>query len=395
MLSPRLYVVLGLLVMVAPLSTSLYSPGLPSLASSLNVSTPEAQLTITAAIIGLAVGQLVLGSLSDRYGRRIPVLLGISVFVITTVLCAIAPTLPFLLVVRFVQGFSGAAGAVIARATIRDLTSGASAAQALSRLLMVVGVAPIIGPVLGGQVLRFTDWRGLFVTLAVAAAISLIVAVLWFPETLPPSRRLGADGATPQRVVFGRLLRDRQILGFMGIIALMGVVTFSWMASGPFFFQAEYGMSMTVFATIVGVASIAFVAGALVNSRIVVTIGPRTALFRGLMLMSVTAVALLVCTWAHAPVWTIVAFGIANMGVYGGMGANAQAMALSAHGEASGTVSALLGSMQFIGGGLIPPLITLLVGGSWSMAVGMSLASIGALAVLLLVIRPRASLRKV
>ena len=389
MLTPRLYIVLGLLVMVAPLSTSLYSPGLPSLADSLDVSTSAAQLTISAAVFGLALGQLVLGSLSDRYGRRLPVLIGISLFVIATVLCALAPTLPFLIVVRFIQGFSGAAGAVIARATVRDLTSGASAAQALSRLLMVVGVAPIIGPVLGGQVLRFTDWRGLFVTLAIASAISLLVAVLWFPETLPPARRLSGHGAQSQWAVMGRLLRDRHIVGYMGIIGFMGVVTFSWMASGPFFFSSEYGMPMPVFATIVGAASIGFVAGALINSRLVMTIGPRVALQRGLMLMAATAIALLICTWLHAPVWAVVLCGLANMAVYGGMGANAQAMALTEHGEVAGSVSALLGSMQFIGGGLVPPIITLIVGGTWSMAVGMSLASVGALLVLVLVVRPR------
>lgn len=386
-LTPRLYVVLALLVMVGPLSTSLYVPGLPNLADSLDVTTAQAQFTISASLLGLALGQLVLGSLSDRWGRRRPVLIGMSVFVLASVLCAVAPSFAALLVARFVQGFAGASGAVVARATVRDLVSGAAAAQALSRLLMVTGVAPVIGPVIGGQVLRFADWRSLFVVLAVAGAISLVVAVVWFPETLPRERRLTG----PRRAQWSAtraLLRDRHMLGYMAIIGLLGVVTFSWMAAGPFYFESEYGMSAQVFAAVIGVASIAFVVGALVNSRVVMGFGPRKALVRGLVLMTLTAAGVLVAGLMHLPVWWVVAFGVLNMGVYGGMGANAQALALTPHGAIAGTVSALLGMMQFLGGAFGPPLVTWLVGGTWSMAVGMTVASLGALAVLLLVVRP-------
>lgn len=379
-LNGRLYFVLALLVMLGPLATSLYVPGLPSLADSFDITTAEAQMTVTTCLLGLACGQLFVGPMSDRFGRRTPALVGIAVFLVASVLCAVAPSWEFLLVVRFVQGLAGSATIVVARATVRDLATGTLAAVALSRLLVVTGLAPGIGPLIGGQLLRFADWRALFVTLAVAAALSLAAAWWWLPESLDPANRSSA-GVRRQLRDMGSLLRDRDVLASMAVIGLLGGVTFSWMASGPFYFEGVYGLSPAMFSTIIAAASIVFVFGALLNTRVVRHIGVRRALVQGLLLVALFASAVLVTGLMGLPVWWVALSAVLTMGVYGGMGANAQALALTPHGDRAGAVAALLGTMQFVGGALLPPLATLIVGGTWAMGVGMAISAIGALIV--------------
>lgn len=386
-LTPRLLVVLGLLIMLGPLATSAYVPGLPNLAANLSISSAQAELTITACLVGLALGQLIVGPISDRYGRRRPILIGISMFILSSLLCAIAPTLGWLLLFRLVQGFAGAVGIVVARAAVRDLAAGTAAAVALSRLLMVTGIAPVIGPIITGQFLRFADWRVIFLVLAAAAVLSLVTTALWFPETLPPERRISTTVRKHGGTML-RLLRDRDVLASMAVIGLMGGLTFSWMASGPFYFDADYGMSAQWFAVLTAVSSIAFVIGAQVNTSVVKSIGVRRALMRGLLFVSIFAVGVLALGLMHDSVWLVVASGVLSMGTYGGMGANAQALALTPHGEVAGTVSAMLGMMQFVGGGIIPPLMVLLVGDEWAMGAGMAVAGVGALLVAVFLTRP-------
>lgn len=381
-------VVIGLLAMLQPLATSFYLPALPSLATDLGATVPQAQLTVSAALIGLAVGQFVLGSLSDRWGRRRLMIAGMGLFVVTTALCAVAPTMEALIALRLVQGFAGAAGTVIGRASIRDVTSGTQTAQALSRLLAVIGLAPVVGPVVGGVILSFTSWRGLFVALALVGLISLAAALVWFPETLPRERRMGrgaAGGST--RAALGELLRDRRVLVILGVTALLGIISFGWSSTSPFYFIDWYGLTPLQYAFIVGANSVAFVVGALINSRAVRIIGPRAALIRGLSLISVGALMIVATTIVMAPVgWPIVVI-VLTMGAYGGMIANAQVLGLGPHGHVAGTMSSLLGTAQFLGGALVPPLVTGVLGPVASLPLLLLLASVGALLLVLLGVR--------
>lgn len=381
-LTVGLYVVLGLQVMVAPLATSFYLPGLPQLATDLGGSVAEAQLTVSSALVGLAVGQFFLGSVSDRFGRRRPLLIGMALFVIASLLCAVAPNLAVLVALRFLQGLAGAAGPVIARASIRDMTSGREAAQALSRLLFVTGMAPILGPLVGGLVLLVMDWRGLFLALAVVAGVGLAVALRWYPETLPAERRLGgARGG--QRAAMGTALRDPIIRVFLGVTALLAIVSFGFSTTSPFYFIDGYGFSPQQYAAIVAANSLAFVGGAYVNSRVVGRSGPRRALARGLGVMCVTSSVILVATFVGTGVWWPLMFTVITMGAYGGMIANAQALALGPHAAIAGTVSALLGTSQFIGGAIVPPMVTAVLGPVTSMPVLMLGASAAALLVMI------------
>ena len=355
------FAVLGLLAMLAPLATSFYLPGLPELGSDLGVTVPQAQLTVSATLIGLALGQLVLGSVSDRIGRRRLMIAGMAVFTVATLLCAMAPSLWVLVVLRLVQGLAGAAGPVIARASIRDLASGIQAAKGLSRLVAIIGLAPVVGPLIGGVVLQFTSWRGLFVALAVIGAISLVTAIIWFPETLPADRRLGATGVGT-REALRELLGDRRILVILAITSLLGIVSFGWSSTSPFYFIDGYGLTPQQYAFIVGANSLAFVLGATINTRALGRGGPRSALRRGLVLMTAGATLFAVATAIGAAVGWPIAIIVLTMGAYGGMTANAQALALGPHGRVAGTMSSLLGTAQFAGGAVVPPIVTGLVG---------------------------------
>ena len=386
-LDARLYVVLGLVAMLAPLATSFYLPGLPELATDLDVSVSEAQLTISSALIGLAMGQFVLGSVSDRFGRRRPMVVGMAVFAIATLLCAAAPNIWVLIALRAVQGFAGAAGPVIGRASIRDLTSGAQTAQALSRLLAIIGLAPVAGPLVGGLVLTFTTWRGLFVALGVIGVISLVAAVGWFPETLPKDRRLGrAEGTT--RGALRELLSDRRVLVALTITSLLGIISFSWSATSPFYFIQGYGLSPQWYAAIVAMNSAMFVLGAWVNSRAVGGLGARAALRRGLSLMLVGVTLFAVSAVVWAPVAVPIAVIVLTMGAYGGQIANAQVLGLGPHGRVAGTMSALLGTAQFLGGAIVPPLVTAALGPIVALPVLLVAATAAALFLVVRGVRP-------
>ena len=383
-LTVRTYAVIGLVAMLQPLATSFYLPALPELAADLGASVPQAQLTISAALIGLAVGQFVLGSLSDRWGRRRLMIAGMAVFALATLLCAVAPSMWVLIALRLVQGFAGAAGTVIGRASIRDLTSGSGTAQALSRLLAVIGLAPVVGPVLGSLLLLYTDWRGLFVALAGIGMLSLAAAVLWFPETLPADRRIGrTTGGVGTRAALRELLTDRTVIVVLGVTALVGTISFGWSATSPFYFVDWYGLSPQQYALIVAANSLAFVAGATINSRAVMGMGPRSALIRGLVIITSTACGIVLTTILIAPVGWAIVLTVLTMGAYGGMIANAQVLGLGPHGHVAGTMSALLGTSQFLGGAIVPPVVTGLLGPVAALPLMLLLSSVGALLLVL------------
>jgi DHA1 family bicyclomycin/chloramphenicol resistance-like MFS transporter len=205
-------VVLGLLTMFGPLSLDLYLPALPQLADDLNASTSAAQLSITTCLVGLAVGQLVAGPLSDRLGRKPPLMVGLSAYLVASVACALAPSAAVLAVLRLVQGLAGAAGIVISRAIARDLYSGRALMIFFSRLLLVAGLAPVIAPILCGQLSRIMSWRGIFGVLAGFGAVLLLAGWFGLKETLPPERRIvGGFSRTLQS--YNRLLHDRFFVG--------------------------------------------------------------------------------------------------------------------------------------------------------------------------------------
>lgn len=376
------YLVLGALTMITPLSTNLYVPALPTLADDFGVTASVAELTVSSTLIGIALGQLVIGSISDRFGRRRPALIGTAAFVLVSVLCALAPSMPVLIGLRFVQGFVGASGVVIARASIRDRISGPLAAQALSRLLIVAAIGPVIGPVLGAFALRVLDWRGVFLVLAGMGVIAFAMSLRWFPETL----HRGAHATRPLAQVQAarrRLFSDRRFWGYVAVTGLLGLLSFTWLSSGSFFLSDVYDLDATAVALVYGFTSICFLTSAWINSRAVLRIGARKALLRGLVAIAAGSIVLFYATVTVAPLW-VAMLGIAiAFGSFGGMIANAQALAMNPHGDAAGTASAFLGSSQFLFGAFIPPVIVGLLGATWSLSASMFAAAIAAFAITL------------
>ncbi len=224
--------VLGGLTALPPLSMDMYLPALPAVTDSLSAPAATIQLTLTACLAGMALGQLVVGPMSDRWGRRKPLLLGMVVYVVATAICALAPTAELLIGFRLLQGLAGAAGIVIARAVVRDLYDGVEMARFFSTLMLISGVAPIIAPLIGGQVMRFTDWRGIFVVLTGVGVLLTLVVWKWLHETLPPGSR-HTGGVTDALRTMRGLLADRVFTGYMVTGGLAFAVLFAYIAASP------------------------------------------------------------------------------------------------------------------------------------------------------------------
>ena len=265
---PRsLILALGALTAFGPISLDVYLPSLPQLGADLGASESLTQFTMSACMIGLALGQLLWGPISDRYGRRMPLILAISGFAITSVLCAIAPTIEVLIGIRIVQGLCGAAGMVIARAVVHDLFSGAEAVAAYSTLAAVMGAAPVLAPLVGGAVATFSDWRGVFVALAVIGLLLLAIAVFGVPETLEAQQRTTGGIGNDFRGI-GAALSNRSFMLTAVTLGFASVALFSYLQMSPFVLQQQYGLSAQGFALVFAVNSVGIMAAANLNRRL-------------------------------------------------------------------------------------------------------------------------------
>ncbi|MFY0409667.1 multidrug effflux MFS transporter, partial [Solicola sp. PLA-1-18] len=254
----QLVLVLGAVIAIGPLSIDMYLPALPALADDLGASQAGAQVTLTAMLAGLALGQLVLGPVSDAYGRRRVMLSGLVLHVVMSVACALAPSLALLTTARVVQGLAGAALAVTAMAMVRDLFEGSAAARMLSRLVLVIGVAPVLAPTFGGLILGFTTWRGIFWVLGAAAAVLVLVAGLFLDESLPPSRRRPLHVRSTVST-YGSLLRDRTFVALVLTAGLMFAAIFAYVSGASFVLQDVYGLSERTFGFVFGANALVLV----------------------------------------------------------------------------------------------------------------------------------------
>src|SRR4051812_48049662 len=288
----RLILTLGAMTAFAPLSIDMYLPALPALSVSFGTGASEVQLTLSAFFFGLALGQATVGPLSDALGRRRPLLIGLVVYPLASLLCAAAPSISALVAFRFVQGFAGAAGIVIARAIVRDLHTGVAAAQFLSVLMLVSGLAPILAPVIGGQLLLFSAWQGIFLVLAAFSGLLLIVIATGLPETLPAGQRQ-TDGLRGTLVTFRALLADRAFLGYALACGLAIAAVFCYISGASFVFQDIYGASPQTFSFIFGLNAVGLVAAGQVNGRLVRRVEPLRLLTAGLVTSTVGGLVLL------------------------------------------------------------------------------------------------------
>jgi DHA1 family bicyclomycin/chloramphenicol resistance-like MFS transporter len=334
----------------------MYLPGLPSLGRSLAAPAWAVQLTLTACLAGLALGQVLAGPLSDRFGRRRPLIAGVALYALASLLCAAAPSVAVLVVLRFAQGAAGAAGIVIARAIVRDMHSGAAAARFFSLLMLVNGLAPILAPVIGGQVLRVTTWRGVFVILAAIGVLLAAAAAAGLRETLPPeARHAGGVGDTVR--TFGRLLTDRTFLGYALACGLAFGAMFAYISGSPFVIQDIYGASPQLFSVMFATNALGLVLSSQVNRVLLRAIQPRTILRTALRVQALAGLTLLVVVAAGGGAWGIVPLLFVVVASLGLVFPNATALALADHPRVAGSASGLLGVLQFIVGAATAPLV--------------------------------------
>ena len=345
-----------LLTVFGPISMDLYLPALPALTNDLGASTSVAQLTVTACLVGLAAGQLLAGPLSDRFGRRGILLIGIVAYIATSALCAASPTIETLIVARFVQGLAGGVGIVIAQAAGRDVYSGGALIRFYGRLTVVGGLAAIIGPLLGGLLTAVTDWRGLFAFLAVLGGGILVISLFAFPETLPPARRTRGGWAQTIRD-YRTLVTDAPFLGAVLNQGFLYAALFAYLAGSTFVLQDIYGLSPLGYALAFGLNSAGFMVFGYLAGRLAERWSVRGTLITGIVVAGVGAAGLLVAGLTPMPLWAVVislfalAVGVAITSP------PATTLALVDYPQMAGTASSLLGMVRFGLGGVAAPLV--------------------------------------
>ena len=384
----RTALVLGAFVGVGPLTIDMYLPALPTIANELQTTEAAVQLTLTGTLVGLALGQLVIGPLSDALGRRRPLLIGTALHVVASLLIMVAPTIATLGALRVLQGVGTAAGAVIALAVVRDLFDGRAAATMLSRLFLVMGAAPVLAPTIGGEVLRVTSWRGVFGLLALYGVVLIVAGAFALRETLPPESRgplrFGATMST-----YRGLLRDRTYVGLVLVAGLTMAGLFSYVAGSSFVYQGEFGLDEQQFGLLFGAGAFWLIAATQLNPLMLRRFTPGQVLLAGVITGTVSGAGLLVLAVTGVggllgvvvPLWAVLfSVGLALP--------NAPALALSRHGEAAGAAAALLGAAQFGVGALVSPLVGLLGNDALAMGTVIFTALVLATVVLVLMVRP-------
>lgn len=353
-----LSILLGGLGAFGPLSIDMYLPGLPQLAADFSTSASLAQFSLTACLLGIALGQMVVGPISDVRGRRGPLLAGLAAYVAASLLCIAAPTIATFVGLRFVQGLAGAAGIVIARAVARDLYEGVELTRFTALLMLVNGVAPIIAPVWGGMIMQFASWRMIFLVLAVLGAAMAAAVALGLKETLPRERRLGG-GLRGMLQTFGALLTHRSFIGYALTQGFVMAGMFAYIAGSPFVLQNIYGVSPQQFSLYFGLNAFGIIVAGQTTGRLAIRLGERRLLLGGLAMAGCGAAALLAVTLSGGGLLPLLAslfFVVSSVGV---VGASSFTLAMQDQAQAAGSASALIGLLSFVIGGLMAPLVGL------------------------------------
>lgn len=339
---------LGFLQAINPLSTDMYLPAFPAIEAALGSTAGGAQTTLGAWFLGLAVGQLAQGTLSDRYGRRGPLVVGTAVYALASVGCALAWDVTSLSVFRFVAAFGGSASAVITRAVVRDVAEGLAAARIMSRLMLIMGAAPILAPSLGSLLLEVAEWRAIFWVLAGYGAVSVLLAWRFMPDTLPPERRLRL-GPAALLAGYAAVLGERSFLSHALLGSAAMVCVFAYVAGAPGAFVEAGGLSPGAFAAMFGAMAAGFIGGAQFNPMLVARYGPGRVLRVATLGVLAASLALAgVVVTGFGGVWGMFVCLLAMLAACSAVFPNSAVGALARHGHRAGTASALLGTVQFV-----------------------------------------------
>ncbi|WP_454138673.1 multidrug effflux MFS transporter [Microbacterium paulum] len=385
-------ILLGALTALGPFTIDLYLPAFPVLQQDFHTTAAAIQLTLTGTMIGFALGQLIVGPLSDKVGRRRPLLAVTALHVIASVGAALAPDLTLLAVARVLMGMGAAAGGVVAMAIVRDLFGGRRLVVMLSRLALVSGVAPVIAPLIGSALLAVMPWRGIFVVLAVYGFVMLVSAIALVPETLPKARRGAAGGATVlQR--YRSVFSDRVFVGVLIIGGMTFSGLFSYLSSSSFLFQEGYGFDAQQYGLLFAVNSLGVVLGVQTASRLAARFGPQWVLAFSTGVLVLASLAIIVFDQLGLGLWPTMAALFVFMTACGFTFPCVQVLALDRHGEAAGTAASIIGACNFGVAGLISPIVGWIARDAGITATTMASVMVGCAVIgclsLWLIVRPR------
>ena len=353
-------VFLGLLTAITPLGTDLYLPALPIMPHELNTNASLIQMTIGIMTFGIAIGQLIGGPLSDSFGRKKPLIIGNILCVIASILCAIAPNIEILLVARFLQGLTGSIGVVIAKAISRDFASGKELMRLMSLLMLVNGLAPVIAPLIGGQILLFYTWRFIFIVLAVFSALLLMGSFI-FTESLPSEKRISGGIATAFKN-YGALLKDNSFLGqtLVQLFAFGGF--FAYISGSSFVYQNIFNLSAQEFSYMFGINSCGIILASVISAKVSNVVKIKTILHTSLLQLTIGSILFLCAmyfNWSFIITSVILFFTVCTVSVFGSTGFS---MAMAKYGHQAGSASAILGFAGMFSAGFVSPLVG--IGGS-------------------------------
>ncbi|SCB88193.1 MFS transporter, DHA1 family, bicyclomycin/chloramphenicol resistance protein [Kosakonia oryzendophytica] len=368
-ISPAYAIVLGMLTAIGPICTDLYLPALPDITRQMDTTNTLTQLSLTASLIGLGLGQLFFGPLSDRMGRKRPLLLSLLLFIVSSVLCASTQAIHGLIFWRFVQGIAGAGGSVLSRAIARDKYQGTQLTQFFALLMTITGIAPIVSPILGGYITSLLHWRALFWTMAIIGVVLVLCATLLLTETL--QERSHSESLLITSLI---VLKNRQFSTFCFIQAFMLSGLFSYIGSSSFVLQNEYGLTPIQFSLVFGINGVGMILSALIFARLARHISGVTLLKNGLALAVLLALMTAVFAWLNMAVLALVGLFF-TVAVNSGISTIAGSAAMnSVDARHSGTASALLGMLMFVFGGIATPLSGLGGEAMWKMSIAIVLA---------------------
>ncbi|KTR60138.1 MFS transporter [Exiguobacterium indicum] len=383
-MTPRrltLILILGSLAALGPLSIDMYLPAFPDMSRSFDASASLIQLSLTACMLGMALGQLIVGPLSDVRGRKRPLMFALLAYLLASLACAMAPTIEVLIALRFIQGAAGASGIVISRAIVRDLFDGPELTRFFAALSLVNGTAPILAPVIGGQLLRFGDWHFVFYLLAILSTVMLLAVALRLPETLPLDRRVEGNLTTTLKT-FGRLLTDRVFIGYAFAQAFVMGAMFAYISGSPFVLQNIYGASPQQFSFLFGLNGIGIILAAQIAGRLAGRVDSERLMRISLTIVASASIVLfLALTLTEQLIFVMIPlfFVVSSVGLISTLGFT---LAMQNYGATAGSASALLGLLPMLVGSLVSPLVGIM-GEQSAVPMGLIIMTLDCLALIL------------
>ncbi|MFC4323034.1 multidrug effflux MFS transporter [Litchfieldia salsa] len=376
----QLALLLGSLAILGPFTIDMYLPSFPTIVNEFGTTASLVQISLTTCLLGLGLGQLIIGPMSDVLGRRKPLLIFLSLYLLASIICAIAPNIYFFIAARFMQGFAAAGGLVISRAIVRDVYSGKELTKFFSLLMIVSNLGPIIAPIAGGGILYFTNWTGVFIALACVGLVLVIITSFKLEETLPTEKRVPSNFMNVVKN-FGSLLKDREFTGYALTQGFIIAGIFAYVSGISFVYQNIYGVSPQVFSFLFGVNGIGLIIGSQLVGRLSGSISEKTFLKFGLILSNSAGAILLVAILLKAPIVAIaipIFFLVMCIGI---IATSSFALAMESQGHIAGSASALLGVLPFMLGSITAPLVGI-AGEHTAVPMGITILSASFLALL-------------